>query len=52
MAPVPLKCHELKVARWLPGWCRTVCARTGTKLSTGEMLAEVRGSRTQRVIYN
>ncbi|MBI4181181.1 MAG: hypothetical protein HY528_04545 [Chloroflexi bacterium] len=29
---IPLKCQELRVARWLPWWCRLICVRTGSKL--------------------
>ena len=32
MGEIPAKCRELRVAKWLPWWCRGVCTRAGTKL--------------------
>ena len=29
---IPAKCRGLRVAKWLPWWCRWVCTKTGTKL--------------------
>lgn len=32
MGEIPAKCRELRIAKWLPWWCRWACTRTGTRL--------------------